>query len=118
MAKKDKVNWVKDHQFELGLYNMLLMALVLLHSAGYFDPYLPLSINIIVFLSILLAIVLLQINSRAVFSISLFFLLFALLMKIFAIDVWAERTGIYVFESFFIGSILLLFETFKSKITK
>ncbi|MEK7169190.1 MAG: hypothetical protein AAB778_04210 [Patescibacteria group bacterium] len=85
-----------------------------MRSAGYFLPFFGISVNFIVFILLILSIFLLNFNSRSMFFISLLFWIFACLIKILKIDIWAERTAIYTFEAFLIGVILLIKESFKN----
>ena len=47
----------------------------------------------------------------ALFVFSLVFWLSAFIFKIFNIDVWAERSGVYTFQSLFLGVVVLLVES-------
>jgi hypothetical protein len=109
---RNEINrWAKENFLGLVILNLLLMLLVLLRSAGYFLPYLYLTINIIVFLSVVMAKVFLNASSRLIFLIALLFLIFAAFLKLFQIEIWAERSAIYTFEVFLFGVIVLIFET-------
>jgi len=68
-------------------------------------------VNVVVFISLIASILLLGANSKAMFLISLLFLLFAGFMKAVGVSVWAERTTVYVFESFLLGFLLLFIES-------
>src|SRR5258708_4870833 len=76
--------WGIRNFFGLTILNIVLMILILLHSAGYFSPYLPLSINLIVLAAIIFMSLLLETNRKALFLISLIFLSFPGLLKILA----------------------------------
>lgn len=102
--------WVSLHQFQFALFNILVLVLVLLRSAGYFAPFFPLSVNAIVVIALVLAVILLGAGSTALFLTALVFWIFAALHKIFKVDVWAERAAIYMFEAFILGWILLILE--------
>lgn len=102
--------WMLSHYLQIAIFNLLLIVLFLLHSAGYFHPFFPLSINVIVLISLFSSIILLSANSRSMFVVSLFFWIFAGLIKVFNVDVWAERTAVYAFESFMVATCLLLKE--------
>jgi len=104
--------WVTTHYVNLAVFNMFVVLLVLLNSANYFDPFWKISINLIVLLSLVASIFLLGAGSRTMFLISLIFWLFAGLMALLDINVWAERIAIYVFEAFTLGFLLLLIEFF------
>lgn len=111
--KKKLAEWAKDHYLQLAIYNVFLVLLVLLHSARYFDPFWVISINSIVFIGILAAVLLLGAGSRPVFLIALTFLVFSFFMRAFRIDVWAERASVYVFQAIFIGVLLLIADSIK-----
>lgn len=102
--------WAVQRIFGIFIFNTVLVLLLLLHSAGYFAPYFPLTINAIVVISILLSIVLLQANSRSIFLMTIYFWLLATLLKVVKIDVWAERAAIYSFEFLLIGTVLFIIE--------
>ncbi|MFH1407563.1 MAG: hypothetical protein ABIG91_00795 [Patescibacteria group bacterium] len=111
---RKKINtWVSSHYINLAFFNTLMVILVFLHSAKYFDPFWTVTINVIFFILLIASIFLLGAGSRTFFLISLFFWLFAGFMKILGITVWAERITIYVFESFLIGVLLLFVENLK-----
>lgn len=101
-----------SHENFLGILSLtvLLMTLVLLRSAGYFDPYLTLSINLIVIIMLITARVFLKINHQQILVISLLFMGMAVLLKIFVVNIWAERSMIYSFESLLFGVSLILYE--------
>lgn len=108
IVKTDKIEkWV--------VFNVLLMLAFLLRSAGYFAPYLPITVNMIVIFALCLSVCLLRANSRALFLFSVALWFFAGFLAIFQIPVWAERTTVYVFESLVLGVILLTWETMFSK---
>ncbi len=101
-------------------FNLILMILVLLYSAGYFAPYFPITINIIFFISLVLSIFLFKANSQVIFLIAITFLLFGMCLRFLGINIWAERTLIYTYQALCIGVVLVIFETVteKSKYTK
>lgn len=100
--------WVQSHYFKIALFNIILILLVLLRSAGYFEPLFPLSINLIVFFSLILAILLLSAGSKSMFIVSLIFWLIATLFKIVNINVWAERAALYSYQALVIGMALVI----------
>jgi hypothetical protein len=102
---------IQVRQNGIFIFTLFVMLLVLLHSAGYFDPFLLLTINIIFFLSMLLAIPFLKLGSKIYFFVGILFSLLAMMFKFFSIDVWAERTGIYLFQALVVGAILLFKES-------
>lgn len=103
--------WAVDHDFQLAIFNIAIVLLVLLRSAGYFEPFFPITINLIVLTSLFLSILLLNARSSFMFIISLIFWIFAGFLKVMSIDTWAERTVVYSFESFSIGILLLIVES-------
>jgi hypothetical protein len=106
-----KVNtWFKNNQGKIGFFNIFVMILVVLRSAGYFHPYYPITVNFIVFVSVVVAVVLFNLKSKAVILLSIAFWVFAAGIRILHVDVWAERTTIYVFQTFIVGVILLISE--------
>lgn len=105
--------WGNSHLFKMLVFNTILVFLVLMRSAGYFLPFFGISINFIVFVMLVLSIFLLDSNSKSIFLIAFLFWVFACLMKLLKVDVWAERTAIYTFEALLIGMILLIIESFK-----
>ncbi len=102
--------WTVLHQFQLTIFNIILILLFVLRSAGYFHPFFPITVNFITFFSIVLSVFLLGARSRALFVITLVFWLFTAIMRFFEINVWAERTAVYAFQSFFIGLLILIYE--------
>lgn len=105
--------WGKKHYVGIFVFNIIIIIFVLLQNAGYFNPFLPITTNLIVMLALLLAVVLLGLRSRGIFTISLIFLTLAGILLYLRVEVWAERTMIYVFQSFTLGVILLFFERTK-----
>ena len=97
------------------LFNIALMSAFLLRSAGYFSPYLLISVNMIVVFALMLSIFLLKASYKTMFITALFLWVFAGLLGTLKINVWAERTTVYVFESLVLGVILLTWEIIFSK---
>jgi hypothetical protein len=110
---KEIENWGKENTFKLLIFNTVLAFLILMRSAGYFLPFFGISINFIVLFLLVLSIFLLKAKSQSMFVMSLAFFLFAFILKLLKIDIWAERTTIYTFEALIIGTILLITESFK-----
>lgn len=108
-------DWSRENFLGLILFNILFMLLVLLRSAGYFAPYLYITINMIILICIVMTSFFLRLDSRFIFFIALVFLLFAAFLKLFTIDLWAERSIIYSFEAFVFGVLLYIYETLKNK---
>ncbi len=108
-------NWVELHYFQLALFNVVLVILLLLRSAGYFEPYFGITINSIFLIALILSIFILGTRSRGAFAVALTFWLFAAVLKLAKIDVWAERNAIYSFQALVIGVILLFWESLFDK---
>lgn len=100
------------------IFTLLVVFLFLLRSAGYFQPYFVISVNFIVMVAVILAYFILNIKSRTVFLITLIFWVFAGFLRVVRIDVWAERTGIYVYESLCLGVLFETFEVIIDRVTK
>jgi len=100
--------WVEKNLVGIFVFNLTVVVMVLLNTAQYFKPFFYLGINSIFFLSLILAIALLGARTKAMFVISIIFLLFAAFLKVVKIDVWADRASIYFYQSFFVGLVLLL----------
>lgn len=109
----DLQQWSNSHIFKMLIFNTVLVFLVLMRSAGYFLPFFGISVNFIVMSMLILSIFLLGAKSKSMFLIAFLFWLFAGLMKVLKIDIWAERTAIYTFEALVVGLILIFFENFK-----
>lgn len=107
--------WSKERFFQISVFNLIIIILFLLRSAGYFNPYFVINVNFIVITSLILSIPLLGANSRVIFSTSLFFWLFAGILLALNLGVWAERTAVYTFESLVVAMVLLIIETIKIK---
>ena len=107
--------WSQKRIFNLFLFNTLIMLMIVLRSAGYFAPYFLLTVNSIVFISLLLSIVLLGLKSKDIFIIGFIFWIFAAFLRIFSIGVWAERTAVYTYQCLIIGVILIIFEYSREK---
>ena len=100
--------WSQQRILNLFIFNAILMMLLLLRSAGYFSPFLPLTINLIILICLLMAVLLLGVRHRTLFVITLLLWALAALLKIVGINSWAERAAIYSFEAFTIAFILFL----------
>lgn len=102
--------WAQERVMGIFIFTIILTLLLLLYSAGYFAPYLPLTINLIVVVALILAVILLHLNSNFIFFVVIFFWVLTSLFMVFDIDVWAERAAIYSFETLIIGIVLLVME--------
>lgn len=107
--------WAKRKFLQISVFNLVIILLFLLRSAGYFDPYFLISVNLIVTVALILAIPLLGANSRTMFVVSLVFWLFVGFLRVLNLDVWAERTAVYTYEALVIGVVLLIYEEIKNK---
>lgn len=108
-------NWGELHYLQLALFNVVLVALLLLRSAGYFEPYFGITINSIFLIALILSIFLLGTRSKGAFAVALAFWLFAAILKLVKIDVWAERNAIYSFQALVVGVALLVWESLFDK---
>jgi|SRR5581483_1797375 len=115
---KDTQKWYAKHNLRLVIFNLIILFLFLLRSAGYFQPYFPLSVNFIVIFSLVLSSVLLGANSKVMFAVTSIFWILAGLFLMLGIQIWSERTGIYAYESFIFGFLLYLFENLKRENNK
>lgn len=102
--------WLVVNNYKLAIFNIVIVFLFLLRSAGYFQPYFTISVNFIIVFGLVMSAVLLGVRSGFVFVITLMFWLFAGILQIMHINVWAERTGIYAYESLVFGVTLFLLE--------
>lgn len=103
--------WVVTRYLHIAVFNTLLLLLILLRSAGYFEPIYLISINFIVMAAILMSVFLLGAQSRTVFAIAILFLLLAVPFRLFgSLHVWSERTVMYAFESVVIAIALFVTE--------
>lgn len=110
--EKDKLRlWIAKHYLQLALFNIILIVLVLLRSAGYFEPFFPITINVIFVFSLLLSVLLLGTNVRSAIVVAFVFWILAALFRILNINVWAERAAIYSYEALFVATILLLYKS-------
>lgn len=109
--KEELRKWVELHYLQLALFNVVLVILLLLRSAGYFEPFFGITINSIFFIALVLSIFLLGTRSRGAFTVALIFWLFTALLRLAGINVWAERTSIYVFQAMLVGVILFIIES-------
>lgn len=106
-------DWAMKRFFQISIFNLVLIMLFLLRSAGYFDPYFLISVNFIVIIGLLMSILLLKARSNVIFMVSLLFWLFAGFLRIINLDTWAERTVVYCVEALIIGVVLLFKENIK-----
>lgn len=102
--------WALNRIFGLFIFNLTVIMLMLLHTAGYFAPFFPLTINVIVMVALILAVLLLGIGSNTLFFLGLFFWIFAAFLKLVGVEVWAERTAIYSYQSLILALALFIIE--------
>lgn len=103
-------NWAHQNIINLFIFNIILTALLLLRSAGYFSPFFPLSISLIIIICLALSVILLGARSRVLFTTAVLFWLVAIFLKVAKVDIWAERAAIYTFEALLLGLFIFLFE--------
>lgn len=107
--------WVSGHYLQLAIFNVFLLILVLLRSAGYFEPYLALTINLITLISLIFIVVLFNSKSGFMFFVAAIFWIGSAFLRILGIEVWAERTAIYTVQAILLGIVLLVFENIKER---
>ncbi len=105
--------WAMNNYLNIGIFNVFVIIMFLLYSAGYFHPFFPITINFIVFSSLVVSIFLFKANSRSLFLVSLVFWIFAGVIRLLGVGVWAERTAIYSYQALVLGSLLLVYESLK-----
>lgn len=112
IKEKDNIlqEWIIGHYLQLAIFNGVLILLVLLRSAGYFEPYFPITINLIYIISLALSIILLGMKSKGAFILALVFWVLAGFLRIVNIEVWAQRAAVYSYEALVIGLVLMVFE--------
>lgn len=108
-------NWGEAHLLGLFLFNLIIMILVLLRSAGYFAPFFPITINFTVLFALILTVVLLGFKSKELFLVALLLWVFTGALRVVNVQVWAERSAVYVFEALIVGMIVFIIENTKSK---
>ena len=99
--------WALARRWQLFVFDLVLMTLVLMHSLGYFSPFFTISGNFIFLCAILLGVTLLGLRSKHLYIIALIFLCVSAFFLISGIEVWADRVMIYFAQSFMIGFILM-----------
>lgn len=107
--------WAQNKVFGLFVFNLIVMLLIVLRSAGYFTPFFPITINFIVITSLILAIFLLNIKSSTLFIIALIFWILAGVLRVMSIEVWAIRAAIYTYEALTLGIFLMFFERIRRR---
>lgn len=107
--------WAETNIFGLFVLNISIMLLILLRSAGYFAPFFLITINTIVFIALILSVFLLGLRSKGVFLVALILWVFSGLLRALNIDVWAERSAIYMYQSLIVGVALIIIENIKRR---
>lgn len=102
--------WSGKHLTGLFIFNLLVVLMVLLNTADYFKPFFFLSINVITFVSLLLSILLLGARGKIMLIISTGFWFLAAFFNSVKINIWAERSGIYAFQSFLLGIFIIFLD--------
>ena len=120
MNKKDKerfTTWVKNNYFQLAIFNLFVIILYFLRSAGYFHPYFIISVNVIVVVSLVVSVFLFRLPSEFLFGVAVFFWVFAGLIRLVGSEVivWAERTGVYAYQALIIALLVFAREIFVRK---
>lgn len=110
--------WTQNHLVGLFVFNILVILLLLLRSGGYFSPYYSITINAVVFMSLLATAFLIGARSKTFFIIGLILWLFAAFLRLSGIEVWAERTAVYVYQTLILGTALFLVENINSNVFK
>jgi hypothetical protein len=104
-------HWAAGHYLQLALFNVVMIMLCLLRSAGYFDPYFLISVNFIVLMGLVMSVLLFGFDSRALFIVAFVFWVFAGGLRFLTMNVWADRTAIYVYQAIVLGVTLLVYES-------
>src|SRR3989344_4957014 len=109
---KNVETWVVRHYLQIAIFNLVIILLFLLRSAGYFVPYFEISVNLIAFIAFLFLILLFGARSKVMFIVFLFFWVFASFLRLLGIEIWAERTAVYTYQALVLGTIMLIYEGF------
>ncbi|MFA5770886.1 MAG: hypothetical protein WC894_05335, partial [Patescibacteria group bacterium] len=99
--------WSLKNTLGIFLFNIVIIVLVLLHTANYFNPYFFISINVIFFIGFILLPIMLKADYPVLFLFACLFWILSAILKFIKIDVWAERSSIYAFQAFFVGVVVL-----------
>ncbi len=103
--------WSQQHFLPLVIMNLVLMLVVLLRTAGYFAPYLILTINLIVMLSLIMGVIFLGLRSRGMVMVAIVLWLLSALLRLLGVEIWADRSSIYVYQALIVTLVLLLIES-------
>ena len=110
--------WSSKRYLNLVIFNLTIMLLVLLRSAGYFEPYFLITVNVIVMAALFLSILLLGARVRFIFLLALIFWVFSAFLRVIDVNIWAERSAIYTYQALVIGIILLVIKSVINKKTQ
>src|SRR3989338_8809458 len=110
--------WSSKRYLNLVIFNLTIMLLVLLRSAGYFEPYFLITVNVIVMAALFLSILLLGARVRFIFLLALIFWVFSAFLRVIDKNIWAERSAIYTYQALVIGIILLVIKSVINKKTQ
>lgn len=100
--------WTQQKGYRLFIYQIILLLLVLMHSLGYFDPFFEITAHFIILTAIILSVFLLQMQSIQIYFVAFVFWIITCFFQLMSIEVWAERTSMYAFESLCIATVSLL----------
>lgn len=109
LTKKTQ-QWVFYHYLQIAAFNLIVILLFLLKSAGYFEPFFSITVNLIVMFAVISSIFLLGTNNRTMFLVFLIFWIFAAFLKLVGVDIWAERTTVYAYQALVLGVFLYILE--------
>lgn len=101
--------WIVEHYLQLAFFNGFLILLVLLRSAGYFEPYFTITINSIFVFSVFVSIFLLGLSARTAAVLAVFFWLLAALFRVLNIEVWGERAALYSYEVLIVSVLITIY---------
>ena len=116
--KNNLSRWVHNHTFGLFVFNLIMMVLVLLRTAGYFHPFFIITINLIVICGLILSAGFLGAKSVGVYLIALCFWLLTMFFSVAKVETWSERSSIYCFNAFAVGTGILVLENLRLKVYK
>lgn len=114
MNKKFR-EWADKHLAGLFVFNLLVLLLIMLQSIGYFDPFLKITATLIIVIAMVLSIFLLGVRANGIIILTLLFWSIGFIFKIFKIDIWAERLGIYTFYSLLLLLPMFIIELIRKR---
>lgn len=107
--------WADKHLAGLFVFNLLVLLLIMLQSIGYFDPFLKITATLVIVIAMILSIFLLGVRTNGIVILTLIFWFIGFVFKIFKIDIWAERLGIYTFYSLLLLLPMFIIESTNKK---